>query len=83
MGGWLGAPRTVRPTVKDPTHFDWLARVQVGGERMGAIARDAHQTREAVSWACRTLAAWIGLTLRTEPRGRPHNTARQRPGHRG
>ena len=56
-------------------HFDWLARLVVGGETRAAIARSEKVAPQAVAKATRSLAIRIELTLPKPARGgRPRST---------
>jgi hypothetical protein len=63
------------PTKREPIHYRWLARFQVG-EDFEAIAQDSGdsvaRSEAAIERAVRRTAKFIGLTLRKLPRrGRP------------
>lgn len=51
------------------SHFLWLARYQVIGESMGAVARWARSDVSSVRRAVRSLAALMELTVRAPTRG--------------
>ena len=70
-----------RPRLKEPHHFDWLIRYQRGATfsslapraRVRKADEEPYERIDAgtVRDACRTLADFMGLTLRRTSRGRP------------
>ena len=79
IGEWSDSEQPRRPRVlKDPIHFSWLVQFhcQPNGPTSYAALADRYDTNpQTVHEAVRTLATFLGLTLRVTRRGAP----RKRP----
>ena len=72
---WVESERPRRPRVlKDPIHFSWLVQFQCqphGPTNYATLARSYGTNPQTVHEAVRTLATFLGLTLRATRRGAP------------
>lgn len=76
LAGELVSNKNIEPPprpLKNPLHFEWLARLQLSDASLTAIATAAGTTAPVVHEACKVLAKLLDIETRRNRRGRPRN----------